>query len=671
MLGIACAVPSVAADDVTVPPGLADLVQVADMTGLATSPEGNRVAFRVERARLDSNDYPSDWYVADLVTGAVRQVGPGGAAIYRDPGVSEIEIPVWSRDGRYLYYRALIDGVVQVWRADVQGGGARPIVQDSADVRRIRLSDDGAALLIEVGASRDEIQFAERQEYDSGILVDETVDLGQNVYRGAIIHGRNATQRLTGTWFSRGGLLSDRLVRVRRVDLATLAVADAVDAPAPVPVTPFFTQGDVFSHTATSADGNTARVEFNMRSREGRITVTRRGERRVTAICTAPQCRSAFIEWSAWQPGRDALVFLTSERGRQSLLVWDIAANEVQTVAEIEGTIGGGRDRLAPCAIATTVAVCVTAAPGSPPLLRRFDLEGAGQETVFDPNPWLRTGTLQPERLTWSGSEGHEYTGWLFVPPGEHQHAPLFISYYDCEGFIRGGVGDEWPFEALARAGIVSLCIIKARTDLAEDDGMVHYRVAREGIEAVINLLSERDLVNPDRVGMGGLSFGSEATLWTTVHSDLLAAASVTSPSFEPAYYWLNGVRGRDNHDVLRRYWHLGAPDETPERWQALSPAANVDRIRVPLLMQMPEQEARSAIELHARLSNSTTPVELYVFPDEPHLKFQPRHKLAAYERNLDWFRYWLQGYIDPDPLKAAQYRRWEALARHHEGTTP
>ena len=107
----------------------------------------------------------------------------------------------------------------------------------------------------------------------------------------------------------------------------------------------------------------------------------------------------------------------------------------------------------------------------------------------------------------------------------------------------------------------------------------------------------------------------------------------------------------------------------TPERWRQLSPAANVDRIRAPLLMQMPEQEARSAIELHARLTNSTTPVELYVFPEAPHLKFLPRHKLAAYERNLDWFRYWLQGYVDPDPLKAAQYRRWEALAQRRNAT--
>jgi GH15 family glucan-1,4-alpha-glucosidase len=56
---------------------------------------------------------------------------------------------------------------------------------------------------------------------------------------------------------------------------------------------------------------------------------------------------------------------------------------------------------------------------------------------------------------------------------------------------------------------------------------------------------------------------------------------------------------------------------------------------------------------------------DLYIFPNETHQKFQPRHKAAAYERNLDWFRYWLQGIEVPGPQKSEQYRRW-ALMRQH-----
>lgn len=67
-------------------------------------------------------------------------------------------------------------------------------------------------------------------------------------------------------------------------------------------------------------------------------------------------------------------------------------------------------------------------------------------------------------------------------------------------------------------------------------------------------------------------------------------------------------------------------------------------------------------MELAGRLSALAAPFELYAFPDAPHIKAQPRHKFAAYERNLDWFRFWLKGETDPAPVKAAQYARWREL---------
>jgi hypothetical protein len=82
--------------------------------------------------------------------------------------------------------------------------------------------------------------------------------------------------------------------------------------------------------------------------------------------------------------------------------------------------------------------------------------------------------------------------------------------------------------------------------------------------------------------------------------------------------------------------------------------------------MQMPEQEYLETLDYFVPLANSPTPTEMYVFSNEPNQKFLPRHKLAAYERNLDWFRFWLQDYVDPDLRKADQYRRWRGLAEKH-----
>jgi dipeptidyl aminopeptidase/acylaminoacyl peptidase len=120
----------------------------------------------------------------------------------------------------------------------------------------------------------------------------------------------------------------------------------------------------------------------------------------------------------------------------------------------------------------------------------------------------------------------------------------------------------------------------------------------------------------------------------------------------------------------LKDYWQLGAQNETPERWRVLSPAANLGTIKAPILMQMPEQEYVIALDYAVPLIRDQR-ADLYVFPNEPHQKFQPRHKLAAYERNVDWFRFWLQGYADPDPAKREEYKRWRAMKAAGDKRSP
>src|SRR3546814_1568534 len=101
-------------------------------------------------------------------------------------------------------------------------------------------------------------------------------------------------------------------------------------------------------------------------------------------------------------------------------------------------------------------------------------------------------------------------------------------------------------------------------------------------------------------------------------------------------------------------FWQLGPLDETPERWQLLSPAAYLDKIKALILMQMPEQEYVMALDYAVPLIRAHR-ADLYVFPHEPPQKFQLRHNLAAFERTIDWFRFWLQGHEDSDPPQPEQ----------------
>lgn len=110
---------------------------------------------------------------------------------------------------------------------------------------------------------------------------------------------------------------------------------------------------------------------------------------------------------------------------------------------------------------------------------------------------------------------------------------------------------------------------------------------------------------------------------------------------------------------MLKDYWSIGDPDADPARWRLASAVHNVEAINTPILMQLPDAEAAWTAELHTKLKRAGKPAEMVVYPDELHNKYQLRHKRAVYERNLDWFRFWLTGEEDPAPGKSKQYNRW------------
>jgi dienelactone hydrolase len=637
-------------------PTVPELVEVADIASLSASPSGHKVVFRVERASIERNGYTLEWYVADLAAGAVRRIGHGGGPIEGGLEPLSFETVVWSPDERYVFHRALVDGAIGIWRTAVDGSGSSPVVVEDADVESVAATTDGAGLEYLLGPTRDEIVRAERREYDEGILVDGTVDLNQNLYRGGWVNGRLATQRLTGQWFVRAGLLWRAPRQRHRLDLLSLEsqVLEPVDEPV---------------QTEVSVPGGALLEEpgrplVRLRQTTAGAAIEVEGDKG-PLICTDIAC-TARISSMAWRPGTEELAFTTRDgHFRQALHLWDVRADKVRTVARADGLIAGSRAHARPCAFTREAALCVAAGAVSPPRLERIDLASGERKVLFDPNSALRHREVpRVEQLAWTLEDGREATGTLLLPRNLSGPAPLFVNYYICPGYLRAATGDEYPLPALVEAGFAVGCLNMVPV---EGNNIDYYRAGLESVKAFVGLLSARGLVDPARVGMGGFSFGSEATMWVAVHSDLLAAAAVSSPQATPSDYWVNALPGRDFVEAMRQSYGVGSPDEDPEGWRAISPAFNADRIKAPLLMQLPENEARSEVEILARLASTPTPAELYAFPDENHIKFQPRHRLAAYRRSVDWFRYWLQDYTDPDPDKAAQYLRWDALRQKRD----
>ena len=655
------------------------LVEVVDFMGVSVSPDGRLVAFRTEQASIERNTYDTVWYVQPIDgTSPPRRLGNGGEPL-RHGGLTVREAAVWSPDGRWIFYRAVLDGRVDVWRAAVDGSCTEPVTRDPANVRAFSLSADGSVLRYSVGATREDVVRAELAEYDQGVHVDRTVPLGDNMFRSGYHEGRLTTQRL----FDRGGLdhlplLSGTPDRWKAVKLSTGATSElsSDDVPAnsltPSDLSPKF--AEVWK---LSGDTGSGRIAILTRTGETDGFSVRPGvelamlpepSARQPVECVAEACVDRPITDITWRPGSDEIVFAVTdpEKGLgQSIYRWNVLTGAVQIVAESRGEIGGGGrwgGGPGPCAAAFDALVCVAAEADRPPRLERIDLESGERRILFEPNVALARDMAEfvPAHLiNWTDAHGTRFTGQFFpaaatgdAPP------PLFVVYYRCSGFLRGSVGDEWPLATLARNGVSALCIDAAPFP---DDAIQRYEQGRSAVESVVDLLASRGDIDRARVGMGGLSLGAEVTIWTTMNSQVLSAVSVSTPVISPTLFSYFSLWEDVHFSRMDRYWQLGTPEKTPERWQRISPSFDIERVSAPVLMQMSEQEYRFSLDYVIPMIRAHR-ADVYVFPHEPHQKFQPRHKLAVYERNLDWFRFWLQGFEDADPTKAAQYILWRAM---------
>lgn len=677
------------------------LLEVTDLGNPAISPDGRYVAFRSERASVERNAYDATWYVQALDGKAPPlRVADGGAPLLQYVNGTVLPSPaVWSLDGKWIYYRALFNGRVSVWRAAADGSGVREVTSDPADVRDFALSSNGKTLVYSVGATRKAVIAAEESEYDRGIRIDDTVIIPDGLFRSSKIEGRPTTRRYLDGWASTGPLLAKVPEHWKAVDLATMTTRDTPVSAWPARrLTPSDLSPDLSAAPVKILDGLLPqRYQIARAPDDGRIAVLLPGhkdkgmamsryvelamlpDRHVShpIYCTAELCRHKEITDIQWRPGSDEVLFTIDDYDKghaQSIYGWNVVTGVVRPIVLSHGLVSGSQRYWdIPCALSSDTLVCVAAEADHPPRLEAIDAKSGHRRILFAPNKGLEAdiaATVPAKLIRWKDAQGHESTGQFFEARRANagHPPPLFVTFYSCYGFLRGGVGDEWPLATLAEDGISALCVNAIpgfKLDAAAD-----YDQRRAAVEGIVRRLSAEGRIDRTHVGMGGLSYGSEVTLWTLAHSDVVSAASVSGVSVTPTYYLFNSLRDAVR-STLRKLWQLGAPNETPERWKEVSPAYQLDRIKAPILFQLPEKEYRDTLDYAIPLMRRHQ-ADMYVFPNETHIKYQPRHKMAVYERNVDWFRFWLQGYEDPDPDKAGQYRIWREMkksAKHRFGT--
>jgi dipeptidyl aminopeptidase/acylaminoacyl peptidase len=374
--------------------------------------------------------------------------------------------------------------------------------------------------------------------------------------------------------------------------------------------------------------------------------------------------------------GDDHLLFLG--RGgwaRSETTIWDWHIGK-EAPREIYRT----SDLLLSCGPLGHDIICAQEGAQQPRRLVRINAVAREVQKIFDPNPdfaGLRLGSVR--RLTWRNDRGIECFGDLIFPPDYRAGTryPLIVVQYETRGFLRGGTGDEFPIQLFAKAGYLVLSVQRPRSPFAgrpdlnseqrqrlQLEHFTERRSILSAIETEVKALIASGLVDSDRVGITGLSDGSTTVQFAALHSRLFKAASATGCCWEASQAWLLGPALQSD------YKRLGWPSFTGDHrrfWSDIS-LARARTIRMPLLIQAADKEYEAALESYTALRERRYPVDLFVFPDEHHVKRQPTHRAAIYRRNVAWFDFWLKGGVDEKEVDPEELAHWRMLATDRDG---
>lgn len=651
-------------------PSLEDVLTLWEIgersAALSLSPDGTQVAFVEHRRRLDSDDYEHRVVVVPLDgRGAPRIVADAGDIILssedgRRSGSTAIRRALWSPDGGSLAYLNRTGGQTQLWRVGAGGRSAHAVARGPGDVSRFAWTPNGD-LVFETLTPRAELAAAQHTQRRIGFRVDERLEARYGLFpTPREMEGRQtwiAGRRMRLATSAEAALLTRRgSSALRGASSESFAVANA--------------RGDAAWFSPLDANTRAYRPVLAVYTRPvGAVSPTR---------CEHPLCRGAVTD--VWMTEMGDVVFQKTEgfaRSERGLYRWWPEIGEVTLIRREEEVVLG-------CELTTSRLLCIHETTLQPRRIVAIDLADGALTPIYDPNPHWRDFIMpRVERLDVHDYRGVGSFGRLFYPadyrPGVRY--PLVFVQYRARGFLRGGVGGEYPVHGFVQRGYFVVVTEKpdheelwSQLDLAAATRItelehVEQRSKQSALDALLELLRARGDVDMDRIAITGLSDGAETVYWALTHSNAFAVALTSTPPTDPIGWPLGSEAFRIASASSYGFggdWERTAP-EWRQFWRTMSPQFHVERIRAPILMQLSESEAVQAFPFYARMREENRAIEFYIYPGAYHLKTRPQHLLAAQRRALDWVDFWMRGVVHPDPNDPDRAERWLALRENQE----
>lgn len=646
-----------------------DLLTLRNVQGIRISPDGKWVAFVLDQAVYETNHYRSGMFVIGTEK-ASRLISLGNAGPLRWDEINERtpEDPVWSADSRYLYRTMKHDGSWQVWRWDRKGGPPLQVTHAQHDVQSFSLSPDGDRLLLRLAipAPVDRKKLAE-----DGILYDGSFEgTGQ-----PIIDRLAAVPGGIETWIQE--IQSGAAHKAMPKEQHELEVSAEQVTPGGEITSQFFTKKEIQELNISSFIVSPDRKKLVYAMTEDNPS---KSEWTVFQLLVKPTNGGAPVTVATWPLYTE--LYWWSADSKEIYYTDDDAENPLRKFKIMAVSPSGGKPRVAvesdgflkdiSVDHSKRLVACVREDYESPAKIFLIDLSNGQMHTLIDVNPELQNLVVNTEkRIDVSDKRGEHFWGHMVLPVGYEpgKRYPLVITMYrDYDGFLLGGVGNEYPIQVFAANGFAVLnfnALGRTHNPKPGDfDGTLRlWQAPIEAMQAAVAKLSGMGIVDSSSVAITGLSYGATIVNYGISHTNTFRAAIESGPAYDPIMYYLSTDEERT--DALLHWQNLGPPDGgLAQNWQKVSAALNADHIHTPLLINAADAECANEAQLVAALRDRKKPVEMFIYQDERHEKNQPKHRYSIYQRNVDWLNFWLRDQEDADPAKADQYKRWRELRK-------
>ncbi len=262
---------------------------------------------------------------------------------------------------------------------------------------------------------------------------------------------------------------------------------------------------------------------------------------------------------------------------------------------------------------------------------------------------WDNVPLIQPEIVRYPSFDGKEIEAALLRPAGYKKgtQVPFVVLVHGGPAGIFSDSFHAWSQLLAARGYAVLLPNIRGSLGYGHDF-LISNRYDWGGgdwkdVMAGVDFVIKSGIADPERLGIGGWSYGGYMAAWAVTQTDRFKASVSGAPMTDLASEFGTESNGVNIGDT----WALGTPYENLDLFIKRSPVTFVKNVKTPTLllngMEDPTDPIGQCQQFYRGLRRYNVETEFVAYPRMGHGPREEKHQLDVLNRMINWFEKYLK----------------------------